>query len=103
MRAPIRYRGVYRLQWRARRHAGACGRKLITLACKEARFACGVVVRFRLTATYFERAKVSKALGDTMSPNPCGGRKEKFAQPKSGKLARSWRDAALVVFMIVCE
>ena len=35
------------------------------------------------------------------APNPSGGRKEKFAQPKSGKLAGSWSCVALVVFMIV--
>ena len=36
-----------------------------------------------------------------MPPYPRGGRKEKFAQPKSGKLAGSWSCVALVVFMIV--
>ena len=35
------------------------------------------------------------------APNPRGGRKEKFAQPKSGKLALQWSFAALVVFMTV--
>ena len=35
-----------------------------------------------------------------MPPYPRGGRKEKFAQPKSGKLALQWSFAALVVFMI---
>ena len=50
--------------------------------------------RFRLAATYFEKAKVGKASWGTTPhaflvgcPNPSGGRKEKFAQPKSGKLA----------------
>ena len=50
--------------------------------------------RFRLAATYFEKAKhpTRKASGGQSllghnAPNPSGGRKEKFAQPKSGKLA----------------
>ena len=49
---------------------------------------------FRLAAWYFERVKVPKASwGSTPHaflvgrPNPSGGRREKFAQPKSGKLA----------------
>ena len=33
------------------------------------------------------------------APNPRGGRKEKFAQPKSGKLALLWLCVAFVVFM----
>ena len=36
-----------------------------------------------------------------MPPNPRGGRNEKFAQPKSGKLALPWSGVAFVVFMIV--
>ena len=43
--------------------------------------------RFRLAARYFERAKVPKAPLGHNAPNPSGGRNEKFAQPKSGKLA----------------
>ena len=34
-------------------------------------------------------------------PNPSGGRKEKFAQPKSGKLALHGSCVAFVLFMII--
>ena len=34
-----------------------------------------------------ERRRAPKAPGGAMPPNPRGGGKEKFAQPKSGKLA----------------
>ena len=36
-----------------------------------------------------------------MPPNPRGGRKEKFAQPKSGKLALHGSGVAFVVFMMM--
>ena len=42
---------------------------------------------FRGQNTRPEKRRAGKAHGGAMPPNPRGGRKEKFAQPKSGKLA----------------
>ena len=41
----------------------------------------------RAKSTRPERRRAPKAPGGAMPPNPRGGGKEKFAQPKSGKLA----------------
>ena len=51
----------------------------------------------------FEKAKVPKAFWGFLfpqTPKRCE-RIEKFAQPKSGKLAHPWSSVALVVFMMV--
>ena len=57
---------------------------------------------FALRRVPFEGAKRNqKPIGGSMPPNPRGGRNEKFAQPKSGKLALPWSGVAFVVFMIV--
>ncbi len=53
-------------------------------------------------ATYFEKAKVGKAFWGfqfPQTPKRCG-RIEKFAQPKSGKLAHPMSGVAWVVFVI---
>ena len=66
-------------------------------------FAKGEVVQgFALRRVPFEGAKRNqKPMGAQCPQSPRGGRKEKFAQPKSGKLALHGSGVAFVVFVIV--